>query len=324
LKVALIRLGAFGDVVHAFPLACALRDGMGDVELAWCISSKWSWLLEGHEAVDRVIQVDGIRSACRALRAFGPEVVVDPQGLLKTGILALASGAGRRVGYGFQRARGERAAALFYTDRVAERQGGSIVRSNLGLAEALGIRVEEPRFGVPRFPEAGERIERFLRDSGVEAPFVLFHPGTSWPTKRWPADKFAQLGIILERRRPGLRFVVTCGPGEEALAAAACPPGGIVFSPGRLAELAELLRRACLVVAPDTGVLHLAVAVGTGVVGLFGPTDPVRNGFWRDEDRFVVAPCADVPCWRRRCRRSCLAALAPEAVAEVVSDDRFL
>lgn len=318
MRVALLRLGAFGDVVHAFPLACALHDGIPDVRLAWCISSKWSWLLERHEAVDEVMAVDGLLGAHRALRAWRPDVVVDPQGLIKTGLLAAASGARRRIGYGTRRTRGERAAAIFYTDRVAELSGASIVLSNLELARVLGVEVGEPRFGVPRFAEAGERVERFLRECGIGSPFLVFHPGTSWPTKRWPPERFAQLGLTLARRRPGLGFVVTCGPGEKGEAARACPPGGALFEPPGLPELAELLRRAALLVAPDTGVLHLAVAVGTQVLGLYGPTDPVRNGFWREGDRFLVTPCPQSPCWRRTCARACLAALPPETVADAV------
>jgi heptosyltransferase-1 len=136
-------------------------------------------------------------------------------------------------------------------------------------------------------------------------PFALLNPGAAWPNKRWPPERFGEVAAFLREVR-GIRSVVVWGPGDEALArsvvdasegaATEAPPTGI-------ADLVALSRAASLCVSGDTGPVHLAAAVGTPVVGLFGPTDSERNGPWRAEDVVVTRFGACGCHYERRCRR---------------------
>jgi ADP-heptose:LPS heptosyltransferase len=177
-----------------------------------------------------------------------------------------------------------------------------VIDKNLALLRTLGIEAVGSRaFPLPDTAPESRRVERELAGLGLR-DFVLLNPGGGWASKLWPAERFAALAARL--RALGLRSIVTWGPGEEGLAerVAAASDGAAVRSfPTTLLEYLEIARRARLVVAADTGTLHLACALGTPVVGLFGPTDPARNGPFAALDRTVrrVPPCA--PCHRRVC-----------------------
>jgi heptosyltransferase-1 len=163
--------------------------------------------------------------------------------------------------------------------------------------DALGLR----EFPLPAARAEEEVIARRLADLGLD-PFVVLNAGGGWRNKLWPPERFGALAIRLRDR--GLRSVVTWGPGEEGLAdrvVAQSEGAAVRCFPTTLLELTAVLRRARLVVAADTGPLHLAGAVGTPVVGIFGPTDPARNGPWGLADRVVRHAPSCAPCHKRQC-----------------------
>jgi heptosyltransferase-1 len=158
---------------------------------------------------------------------------------------------------------------------------GHVIDENLALLRPLGIEAVGGRdFLLPRFPAEAETVDRALVEAGIAAEdLVILNPGGGWPEKLWAAESFGALARGLRDR--GLRALVSWGPGEEPLAdrvAAASGGAAARCFPTTLRAFVELARRARLVVAADTGPLHLACAVGTPVVALFGPTDPARNG----------------------------------------------
>jgi ADP-heptose:LPS heptosyltransferase len=177
-----------------------------------------------------------------------------------------------------------------------------VIDKNLALLRGLGIEAMGTReFPLPDTPAETARVEGELRAAGLE-DFVVLNPGGGWASKLWPAERFGALAAKLRDR--GLRSIVTWGPGEEGLAdrVVAASGGAATRSfPTTLLEYVAIARRARLVIAADTGTLHLACAVRTPVVGLFGPTDPLRNGPFAAADVVVrqVPPCA--PCHRRVC-----------------------
>jgi heptosyltransferase-1 len=179
-----------------------------------------------------------------------------------------------------------------------------VIDKNLALLGPLGIEATGLReFPLPYSEETAARVQGGLRDLGVEG-FAILNPAGGWASKLWPAERFGELAQGLRKR--GLRSVVTWGPGEEELAdrVVASSAGAAVRSfPTTLLDYVELARRARLVVAADTGPLHLACAVATPVVALFGPTDPARNGPFASGDVVVrrTPPCA--PCYSRTCER---------------------
>ena len=271
-----------GDIIHTLPAASALRDAFPDARIDWAIDPRWARLLEGNSDLSEVIEFDrrsarGMVGALRKLRAARYTCAIDFQSLYKSAILALAAGAPRRIGFASGYAR-ERLASLCYTDRLYP-HGAHKVEHNLTLAEAAGARKSTPRFPLVIHPEEDDRAVRELAACAIREFFVL-NPGGGWRSKCWPAERYGELHRKLAGHF-GWGGVVTFGPGEEDLADQVVQAGGDpppVAIPLTLGPLMALLRRARFVVAADTGPLHLAAALGTPVVGLFGPTDPSRNG----------------------------------------------
>jgi ADP-heptose:LPS heptosyltransferase len=175
---------------------------------------------------------------------------------------------------------------------------------------------------TPASPRRGFLSEEPTPCSHQPTPFILLNPGAGWPNKQWPADRFGQLAARV-RDATGLPSVVLWGPREASLAAAVVrsSDGAAVMAPqSDLDDMLAVLRAASVVVAGDTGPLHLAAAVGTPVVGLFGPTPPERNGPWHPDD-LVVSRHAQCRCvFKRACTSApwCLGEVGVEEVARAV------
>jgi heptosyltransferase-1 len=302
-RFLLVRLSSLGDVIHALPAASALRDTFPAARIDWIIDPRWKRLLEGNPDLTEVIAHNGksplgIASSLGKLRDSRYTCAIDFQGLYKSALLAFFSGAPRRVGFQSSYAREGLVSAL-YTDRVNPR-GAHKVEHNLTLAERAGAKIGRPRFPLAiRAPEE-EVVTRELNERGISEFYVL-NPGGGWTSKCWPAERYGQLHHRLANRY-GWRGIVTIGPGEERLAhdviQAAGSPAPVAI-PLPLGPLMALLRRAKLVVSADTGPLHLASALGTPVVGLFGPTDPARNGSFSTADISLRNPRFSITTYRR-------------------------
>jgi heptosyltransferase-1 len=310
MRVLLVRLSSIGDVVHTLPALAALaRAGH---EAGWLVEPASRVLLDSHPLLSQVAPVPAAkafrlgaaRETVRALRARRYDVALDFQGLWKSAAWARLSGARRVVGFA-GRWRRESPSALLVGERVElPSEAVHVIDKNLALLRPLGIDALGLReFPLPEAPASAERVDRVLPGL-LREPFAILNPGGGWASKLWPPEGFGAVALGLRER--GLSSVVTWGPGEEALAdrVVAASAGAAVRSfATSLLDYVALARRARLVVAGDTGTLHLACAVGTPVVALFGPTDPARNGPFSPRDEVVrrVPPCA--PCHRRVCPR---------------------
>jgi lipopolysaccharide heptosyltransferase I len=341
-RILIVRLSALGDIIHALPAAAALRQAFPQARLDWVVDARHRAILELVPAIDRrfVIstkparaggrdagQADGVfAGAGGLLRLIGElrrrryDVALDLQGLLKSAVIARSSGAARVIGFAVGQLR-ERAARFFYTE-THESPGRHVIQKNLSLLAALGVEgaaIEFP-LQVPASP-----IVDLVRDQlglGRDGRFALVNAGAAWPNKRWPPALFGEVAAALGARH-GLRSVVLWGPGEEALAAevVSASQGAAVASPGTtIAELVSLSAAAALMVSGDTGPLHIAAAVGTPLVGIFGPTNPERNGPFAAGDisvsRFSMCTCHH----RRRCTaaRWCLLDVPAQEVVDAV------
>ena len=284
-RFLLVRLSSLGDVIHALPAAAFLRDTFPTAQIDWLIDPKWARVLEANPDISKAIALDrksaaGIAGTVRWLRAEHYDCAIDFQALYKSAMLPFFARVPRRIGFKSSYAR-EGLAARLYTERLNPR-GPHKVEHNLTLVEAAGARPSVPRFPLSIRPEDEEIAARELAAHNLHDFFVL-NPGGGWRSKCWPPEQYGELHRHLYETR-GWRGVVTFGPGEEALAQAViqsagkCPPVAIALG---LGPLMALLRRAKFVVSADTGPLHIASALGAPVVGLYGPTDPARNGpFW--------------------------------------------
>jgi len=256
-----------------------------------------------------------------ALRRARYDLALDFQGLVKSAVLARLAGARETVGFVRQQLR-EPLAGLFYTRRVQADDSGHVVRKNLSIVRALGVDITT--IAGPLKVSSSAAVDDGRRVLGIDGAvrFAIVNPGAGWPNKQWPPDRFGAIAAHL-RDRHGLPSLVVWGPGERMLAerVEAASNGAARVAPSTsIADLVELARAASIFVAGDTGPMQFAAAVGTPVVGVFGPTNPVRNGPWDPADvclsRFDECECHH----KRRCRRAtpCINSITVEEVAGAV------
>jgi len=345
-RIVLIRLGAMGDCVYTFPLVSALQSQIPGAEVTWIVEAEHEDIPRLHPGVGHVIGVDTkrwrralrtgrlgrvareIRAVRRSVAENPFDIALDPQGSIKSGAIAWLTHAPVRVGFTRAACR-ERMNVVFTTHRVDPPADGHIVRKNLSLLGPLGICPGSPDFGIRVSQVAETRIVSVLQQAGIGPGerLVGIHPGGGHPRKRWDPGRYARVGDHLPERA-GARVVLTAGPGEEALVrevAGQMRNAPAVMPPLRAGELAALLSRYDLLIAGDTGPLHLAAALGRPTVGIYGPSDPVRVAPVGEGHRILKKHC---PCgwepglyFNRRCPDvPCLGAItADEVVAAAVS-----
>jgi heptosyltransferase I len=322
MKILIVKLGSIGDIVHTLPSVAAIQRALPRAEISWVVERRSAEILRDNPLLETLIEVDtkalrrwpmsgetlpATRRQLRRLRASPFDLAIDFQGLLKSALIARLSDARRRVGFGRAALR-EPASRFLLTERVDVPARAHVIRKNMALASgALGVSLpmEATTFefpvGISREHE-GEADEIVRR---VGEKFTILNPGGGWPTKLWDAERFGALAdrLLIDF---GLRSVVTHGPGERELAervAASSRMGATVISSPTLKGFYALARRAAVYVGGDTGPTHLAVAAGTPVVGLFGPTEWWRNGSPREDD--ICVERNDIGCRVDCHRRSC-------------------
>jgi heptosyltransferase-1 len=304
-RLLIVRLSAMGDVLHALPAVHALREAFPQAYIGWLIEERWAELLcapgtprrGGRSAlrplVDEVHMVNlkawrkspfsistlqRMATVWNDVRGVHYDAAVDLQGAMRSAVLARWSGA--RVVYGAAEPR-ESPASLWYTRKVVAR-GRHVIEQNLSVARALISRRTElfPRElyrDLPHDPQAELRVGQRLAEADIDE-FAILNPGAGWGAKRWPAERYGEVARGLADR--GVRSILNYGPGEEELvrAAEAASAGTALAMRCSITELIALTRRAQLFIGGDTGPLHLAAALRVPVVGIYGPTDPARNG----------------------------------------------
>jgi len=334
MRILIVKLGSIGDIVHTLPALAALRAAMPQAEISWVVERRSSEILKDNPLLDRLIEVDtkalrrGLmsgetlrapRQQLRRLRASAFDLALDFQGLLKSASIARLSGARRVFGYSRAGLR-EPASAVLLSKRIAVPRNVHVIRKSLLLLEgALGIPVPD-EFSFPINTTAEHEGE--ARGAAAGEPYAIINPGGGWPTKLWSAERFGQLADRLWSSF-GIPSLVTYGPGELELAEAVRHSS--VSGKARPVSLSlkgfySLARGASVYVGGDTGPTHLAVAAGTPIVGLFGPTEWWRNGSPRAEDICVERNDIDcrVDCHRRSCSKWICMDIEVERVMEAV------
>jgi lipopolysaccharide heptosyltransferase I len=317
LNILVVRLSSMGDLVHTLPAVAALRKRFPDARIDWLVESRHRDVLLDNPDIDSILEVDTLgwrrkllsprtwrelRDALHGIRERRYDFVLDLQGTMKSAVSAFLARSKRRIGFGSDHLK-ERMAALLYTERVsANGEPPHVIDRHLRLLRALDVETNERRFSLPA-PEAAEAAaNRELARLGL-ASFAVLNPGGSWVTKRWSPSRFGELARELERRWK-LPSLVVWGPGEEALAreVVETSEGAARLAPETsLRELLPYIRKARLFVSGDSGPLHLASACGVPAVGIFGPTDPARNGPFGEGDEVVWKHVACSPCYKQRC-----------------------
>jgi ADP-heptose:LPS heptosyltransferase len=320
-SILIVRLGAIGDVVHGLPLLCRLRRGFPAAWIAWAVGPAAAPLLDGHPALDERIVLEkrapvSFLRRCLALRGRF-EVAIDLQGLVSSALAAAIAGARRRLS--FDRARTREGAFLFHTERLLPAaRDGPIVAQNLAFADALGAPPAPIEFRLAPGEKARERARALLANE----PFAAIILGAGKAANRPGAALLAESARRLARA--GLLPVLFGGPTDRAEGRAIAAESGARDLVGAtdLATLAALLERAAVAIGGDTGPIHIAAALGTPVVAIFGPANPGRTGPVGARSRVLWRrwPCA--PCYRRQCPtdRGCMASISADEVVAAALD----
>jgi ADP-heptose:LPS heptosyltransferase len=289
-RFLVLRLGSLGDIVHTFPAVAGLRDSFPNAKIVWLTHSRWKRLVQCSGLASEIWDTEtrsyhSLRSILGCIRRARFTAAIDYQGLWKSAALPFLAGVPRRVGFSGHSVR-EFGVPVLYTDRVRCVQS-HIADQNGELSQRAGARsgVAPVALSAPAQDEA--HVFQLLRDFSIDR-YIVLSPGGGWRSKCWPPERYGALCQEIYSSL-GLRCVLNQGPGDEECVAAVKAASGetapIIYN-GSLGQLMALLRNALCVVGGDTGPLHLAVALGTSVVALFGPTDPVRNGPYRPDGAY--------------------------------------
>jgi heptosyltransferase-1 len=335
-NILIVKLSAIGDVIHTLPSLAALRKHYPDADITWVIEEAASDLIMDHPHLNRVIisrrkswigdfrggRISGalkeIKFFLSALRARPYDLVIDFHGLFKSAVIVLLSGGKRKLGYDSL----QELSGLFYNEKIPEDMGKHAVDRYLDFARHLGAHPDTPEFIIPIREENENRVKALLMAGGIgpNDPFVAVSPQALWETKLWSDQKFAQLSerIIQELNMP---VVFTGGEGKsiEGIQSFMTLPSVDLAGRTTLKDLACLYRKASLLVTTDSGPMHLAAAMGTPVVALFGPTDPSRTGPYGKGHTVIRmdVPCS--PCFLKTCEtRHCMQGLTVEDVFQAV------
>ncbi|MBF0530783.1 MAG: lipopolysaccharide heptosyltransferase II [Deltaproteobacteria bacterium] len=336
MKILIVKLSAIGDVVLSLPFLAALRHAYPQASISWVVEEAASDLLCGHPDLDRVIiwrrkswvraiKQGRIRSAVKdfltslqAIRREHYDLVIDLQGLFKSGLIVYLSGGRRRLGFN----RTRELSYLFINDRMPpyDIDRHALLRY-LDVAGYLGAFREKPEFHLPLNSSAAQVAGQLLSPSA--RLMVILNPGAKWPSKLWPLESWQELARLLTAQS-NLQVVLT-GAGDEVVfnQKIAADLHGVIDLTGRtgLRVLAEIFRRAAVVICPDTGPMHLAAAVGTPVVALFGPTAPWRTGPFGPHHVIVKTNIACSPCFWKKCPEAeCMSLIKPGDVLLAIDD----
>lgn len=307
-SIVIVRLSAIGDVLHAVPAAVALKKAFPKTTIGWAVEGRAADVLAGHPAVDHLFRLPrgwlksprAVWALRRQLATFGADVAIDMQGLLKSAVATALTGARTRIGYA--RPASRELAWHAYTHAVKP-TAAHIIERHCELLGPLGVVRPSVEFDMPRWPVSRGRVREWLAEARLHGPFAVINPGAGWASKLWPADRFAAVARGIHDQH-GLRSVVAWGgSAEEAAArriAAESNDAAIVAPPTTLQDLGELCREARLFISSDTGPLHLAAAVGTPCVGLFGPVPARRNGPFGSQHVNVEPSITLRPAWSER------------------------
>ena len=331
-KVLIIRTSALGDVVHSLPVLTALRRGLPEAKIAWLVEDAYLPLLRHHPDLDVTIPVRlrawrkrplspatwrELRDLMRRLDSFQPDVVLDLMGNHKAGLLGALTMSDRRIGLAREYRR-EPSSAIWISESVAA-EGPHSVDRMLSLLQALDLPRQPVDFGAAKLASALDLPSRKSGDRLLISGPIVIHPGAGWENKRYPPDHWGRVAAIL-RDRARLETRVISTPAEADLAretVAASSGAAQETSAPDLRTLATELRGASLVMAGDTGPVHLAHALGTAVLCLMGPTDPEKSGPYGKPEYALwhALPCSF--CHRRYAKmQKCMLDLDPEMVAD--------
>jgi heptosyltransferase-1 len=328
-----------GDILHALPAVTALRLAHPSWVIDWVVEPRWRALLTAEDSLGRVVSqplvntvhlastkqwrnaalsaqtLREIRTLRRNLRACDYDAVLDLQGAIRSAVICRLTGCRRVIGEAAPR---ESIAQLLFAEQVAT-HGAHVIDQDLELASAVaGDELAPTAPHLPVDPAAEAWADQLLKSAGNQ-PAILINPGAGWGAKRWPVERYAVVAEGLVAR--GFRVLVNTGPGEQPLGDAVVAKATSATTINcSLGQLISLTRRVALVIAGDTGPLHLACALTRPVIGIYGPTDPSRNGPYGTRFKVLRSPDSRRDHTRHEAPEAGLLTIQPDEVLHAADE----
>lgn len=332
LNILIVKLSAIGDVIHALPVAGALKQHLPQARITWVVEKSAYDLLTNNPHIDEIIIFDKPRfkslgglmqnapQFVRELRSRRFDLALDLQGLFKSAAIAYLSGAPRRYVY----CNAREYSHLLAKQICGPHANGHIVEQYLDVVRELGAHVTAAEWAIYPTRQEQQAAQNIASQAGLSfaKPYVVMAPGANWPNKRWPVKNFFCLVDWLAGQN--IQAVIIGGPGDQQLAeqimsGSLSAPVSIVGQTS-LKQLAHIISNAKALVGGDTGPMHLAAALKTPVVALMGPTDTRRNGPYGQPENALITSFECHGCWRRACPKEldCLSGIETDSVQVVL------
>jgi 3-deoxy-D-manno-octulosonic-acid transferase/heptosyltransferase-1 len=338
MNILIVKLSAIGDVVHTLPSLSALRKHYPDAHITWVVEEASSDLIQGHPYVDKVIvsrrkkwiddvkhgRIDKalgeIKSFLHDLRERPYDLVIDFHGLFKSALVVFLSSGKRKLGYDSI----QELSGLFLNEKIPEDMKKHAVDRYLDFPRHLGADVKEAEFFIPIGEENKKKVENLMRMHGIdrEDRFVAISPVALWDTKLWEDEKFARLCdriaeeikvkvVFNGKDRGKLEYI------QSLMKSSSINLGGETT----LRDLAWLYRLASVLITTDSGPMHIAAAMGTPAIALFGPTDPARTGPYGNGHTVIRKKMNCSPCFLKKCdSKKCMRDITVEEVFHAVEE----
>lgn len=344
MNILIVKTSAIGDVTHTLPALNALRKRYPDAHIAWLVEEAAADLVRGHQALDRVLvsrrkhwvrEMRGgfagfikawreVWAFIRALRDTRYDLLLDFQGLLKSGVWVWLADAERKIGFGRGMEHAE-CSYIFLNEKIppVDMDTHALTRE-MTLLQAIGIKADEITFELPITDGNRGEVDALLAGHGIDPqrPLVAINPQATWPTKLWFSDRFSEVADHLLAQ--GCAVVFTGSPADrveiERIISGMKGKAANLAGATSLMSLAALYQRAQVVVSTDTGPMHIAAAVGTPLVAIFGSTAPWRTGPWGEEHVVLRVDLACSPCLKKSCTRNseCMGEISVAMVTSAV------
>jgi heptosyltransferase I len=324
-KILIVKPSSLGDIIHSLPFLYVMHEFFPEAQIHWLVAEGSEGVLQGNPMIsklwiirkDRWKKIGSVKDTiaelsglANVLRKQNFDIVIDLQGLLRSGMIAGATGSPMRIGLSDSR----EGSSFFYTHIVDAGSGIHAVDRYLRVAGALGCDICNVRFPMPLITESAE-ITRIKEELGDYAVIV---PGARWRTKRWPAERFGELAAKLK-----IRSVVVGSEADRQTAIMIAERSGgkalAMAGETNLGELVSIIQGAKYVITNDSGPMHIAAACGRPVIAIFGPTDPMLTGPY-GPDHIIVRKRVDcAPCRLKKCSdMKCMNEISVEDVYQVI------
>lgn len=330
-NLLIVKLSAIGDVIHTLPSLAELRRLYPDAHITWVVEEAAADLVINHPFLNEVLisrrktwikdfqngkikqSLKEIFSFIKTLRQRHYDLVIDFHGLFKSSIIVFLSRGRRKLGYDSW----QELSGLFLNEKIPEDMNKHAIDRYLDFPRHLGAKIESAQFVLPFSKEAEENVQILLRKHSLEdKKFIAINPVALWETKLWNDEKFARLADLINSKLQ--MKVVFTGSEKERLETitSQMTSGGInLGGVTTLLELVYVYKKAQIVITTDSGPMHLAAAVKTPVIALFGPTDPARTGPYGTGHEIIRTEIACSPCFLKKCPTpKCMEDISPEQV----------